>query len=161
MIFKADKNEGVALFFTKVLSGTRWRRIAKHNLNYPQIYCNLISIIDLFSAVFSVFEPFSSILLSVTKNIFFINFIDWDVWESYQYWLSTSRKSQQSNCFPPNWVIFIILQLKSTQIWNIEHMITWWKWGYFEVACRGKKNTQFATFWCSEVLVTLHPVTIV
>ena len=27
--------------------------------------------------------------------------------------------------FQPNWVIFIILRLRSTQIWEIGHMITW------------------------------------
>ena len=29
--------------------------------------------------------------------------------------------------FLPNWVIIIILRLKSTQIQEIEHMITWLK----------------------------------
>ena len=35
----------------------------------------------------------------MSKNNFFINFRDWDVLESNQYRLSTSRGSQQSNCF--------------------------------------------------------------
>ena len=36
---------------------------------------------------------------SMSKNILFINFRDWDVLKNNQYRLSTSRGSQQSNCF--------------------------------------------------------------
>ena len=38
---------------------------------------------------------------SMSKNILFINFRDSDVLKSNQYRLSTSRGSQQSNCFSP------------------------------------------------------------
>ena len=42
----------------------------------------------------------------------------------YQYLLSTSCGRQHLIVFPPNWVILIILWLKSTKIWESGRMIT-------------------------------------
>ena len=53
--------------------------------------------------------------------------------------------------FPPNWVILIILQLKSTQIWEVGCMIILDRnWVTLKSLAAGKKG-QFAAVWCSEV----------
>ena len=95
----------------------------------------------LFSSNLSVFCQFTDFLdlFSIFKNILFINFRDLDIQKSSQYRLSTSHKSQQSNCFSTKSGDFYYLWLKSTQILEVGCMNTRWKLASLKLLTGGKK----------------------